>query len=172
MAKLPSEVLAHLEWLGFVQPTGLVVSAPAMVRAGAILNRNDQEGQRLLRAAVVGTEEDAGEDAAPRLADFSTFSKDVLGWRWSPKGYAGTKDAPIPDELHVHLPAAKSPGEKTVQPLATGKVDCAHRGALQPAVGQRAWYTRNCVSGRHCRTLWPLAQAASAVGLAYPSRAR
>jgi len=104
MAKLPSEVLAHLEWLGFVQPTGLVVSAPAMVRAGAILNRNDQEGQRLLRAAVVGTEEDAGEDAAPRLADFSTFSKDVLGWRWSPKGYAGTKDAPIPDELHVHLP--------------------------------------------------------------------
>ena len=28
----------HLEWLGFIQPNGLVVSAPALVKAGAILN--------------------------------------------------------------------------------------------------------------------------------------
>ena len=25
---------AHLEWLGFIQPNGLVVSAPALVKAG------------------------------------------------------------------------------------------------------------------------------------------
>ena len=36
MAKLDPQILAHLEWMGFVQPTGLVVSAPALVRAGAI----------------------------------------------------------------------------------------------------------------------------------------
>ena len=30
---------AHLEWLGFIQPNGLLVSAPALVKAGAILNR-------------------------------------------------------------------------------------------------------------------------------------
>jgi hypothetical protein len=32
--KLDPEVVAHLEWHGFVRPTGLVVSAPALVRAG------------------------------------------------------------------------------------------------------------------------------------------
>ena len=29
MAKIDPEVLAHLEWIGFVGPTGLVVSALA-----------------------------------------------------------------------------------------------------------------------------------------------
>jgi hypothetical protein len=48
MAKVDPEILAHLEWLGFVRPTGLVVSAPALVRAGAILGRRDAEGQQLL----------------------------------------------------------------------------------------------------------------------------
>ena len=44
MARLDPAVVAHLEWLGFVQPTGLVVSATALVRAGAILDRSDIEG--------------------------------------------------------------------------------------------------------------------------------
>ncbi|MDM7916535.1 MAG: hypothetical protein QUU85_14920 [Candidatus Eisenbacteria bacterium] len=47
MAKIDPQILAHLQWLGFVQPTGLVVSAPALVRAGAILDSRDAEGQRL-----------------------------------------------------------------------------------------------------------------------------
>ena len=42
------------EWLGFIQPTGLVVSAIALVQAGAILNRRDIEGQRLLEECVEG----------------------------------------------------------------------------------------------------------------------
>ena len=46
MAKLDPQVLRHLEWIGFVQPSGLVVSGPALVRAGAILDRQDIEGQR------------------------------------------------------------------------------------------------------------------------------
>ncbi len=36
-SKLDPEIVAHLEWLGFVRPVGLVVSAPALVHAGAIL---------------------------------------------------------------------------------------------------------------------------------------
>ena len=56
MAKVDPQILAHLEWLGFVRPTGLVVSAPALVRAGAILDRRDAEGQRLFRACVVERE--------------------------------------------------------------------------------------------------------------------
>lgn len=100
MAKLDPEVLAHLEWLGFVQPTGLVVSAPALVRAGAILDRRDTAGQELLRSAL---NPDAPEDE-PAIANFEQFARAVLGWKFSPKGFAGTDDSPIPHELHVPLP--------------------------------------------------------------------
>ena len=106
MAKLDPQVAAHLEWIGFVRPTGLVVSAPALVRAGVILNRRDAEGQRLLRdCAVDRSNELAGEPAAPpRLPDFRSFAERVLGWNFSPKGYVGTPDAPIPADLEVPLP--------------------------------------------------------------------
>ncbi len=103
MAKLSPEILAHLEWLGFVQPTGLVVSAPAMVRAGAILNRNDQEGQRLLKTAIAEPAFEAKGEDEPHIEDFTDFATKVLGWRWSPNGFAGTKDQPIPDELRINL---------------------------------------------------------------------
>lgn len=103
MAKLDPQVLAHLEWLGFVQPTGLVVSAPALVRAGAILDRRDAEGQRLLRECLVEAP-DGGDEGAPVVSDFVEFASRVLGWSFSPKGYAGTEDEPIPPELEVALP--------------------------------------------------------------------
>jgi hypothetical protein len=64
MAQLDPEILAHLEWIGFVRPTGLVVSAPALVRAGAILDRRDGEGQRLLRECVKERPFDPKEGAA------------------------------------------------------------------------------------------------------------
>jgi hypothetical protein len=44
-------ILAHQEWLGYVQPTGLVVSIPSLIDASAFLNRNyGPEHQRLLSA--------------------------------------------------------------------------------------------------------------------------
>ena len=39
MAKDP-EQLAHQQWLGYVQPVGLVVSIPALLAAQAQVNRN------------------------------------------------------------------------------------------------------------------------------------
>jgi len=101
MAKLDPEILAHLEWIGFVKPTGLVVSAPALVRAGAILDRRDIEGQRLLRGCVEDRVFDINKDAAPHLPSFRAFAESVLGWSFSPKGYAGTAEGPIPPELEV-----------------------------------------------------------------------
>ncbi|HEX3534608.1 MAG TPA: DNA methyltransferase [Gemmatimonadaceae bacterium] len=101
MAKLDPEVLAHLEWIGFVRPTGLVVSAPALVRAGANLDRSDAESQRLLRAAVVDRTFSDKEAPAPFLPDFVTFARSVLGWSFSPNGYAGTEEGPIPAELEI-----------------------------------------------------------------------
>src|SRR6185295_16861748 len=105
MATLDPAIQAHLEWMGFVRPTGLVVSAPALVRAGAILDRRDTEGQRLLRACVGERTFDATEGAVPNLPDFRAFAESVLGWSFSPKGYAGTIERPIPIELEVPLSA-------------------------------------------------------------------
>jgi hypothetical protein len=113
MAKIDPAIQAHLEWIGFVQPTGLVVAAPALVRAGAILNRQDSEGQKLLRASLdtSSVAEGAGEGYGGgldytdgRIGDFSSFARSVLGWSFSPKGYAGTEENPIPAELEVNLP--------------------------------------------------------------------
>ena len=93
---------AHLEWIGFVRPTGLVVSAPALVRAGAILPR-DPEGQRLLRASVAERRFHPDREPEPWLPDFRAFASSVLGWNFSPKGYAGTAEYPIPPELETPL---------------------------------------------------------------------
>jgi hypothetical protein len=102
--KLDPEIVAHLEWIGFVRPTGLVVSAPALVRAGAILDRRDTEGQRLLRACVAERVFDPKEGPIPYLPEFRRFAESVLGWSFSPRGYAGTTECPIPTELDVPLP--------------------------------------------------------------------
>ena len=102
MPKRDPHIDAHLEWIGFVRPTGLVVSAPALVRAGAILPR-DPEGQRLLRACVAERRFHPDREPEPWLPDFRTFASSVLGWSLSPKGYAGTDDSPIPPELETPL---------------------------------------------------------------------
>jgi hypothetical protein len=139
MAKLDPEILAHLEWIGFVRPTGLVVSAPALVRAGAILDRRDVEGQHLLRGCLQGAAPNrAGErvatyvvgtaEAEPLLPDFRAFAESVLGWSFSPKGYAGTAELAIPTELELSLPDY---GE-TLRP------DFAVR-ELEPKDGASAW---------------------------------
>ena len=98
MAKPNRLVTDHLEWIGFVRPTGLVVSATALVKAGVILNRRDITGQKLLRECV------ENGDREPVLPDFPAFARTVLGWSFSPKGYAGTDEAPIPSDLELPLP--------------------------------------------------------------------
>jgi hypothetical protein len=125
--KIDPEILAHLEWIGFVRPTGLVVSAPALVRAGAILDRRDAEGQRLLRTCVAERVFDPKDGPEPYLPDFRTFSESILDWSFSPKGYAGTTESPIPAELEV--------------PLDTGEMlrpDFAVR-ELEPKEGASSW---------------------------------
>jgi hypothetical protein len=81
--KLDPEVLAHLEWLGFVRPIGLVVSAPALVRAGAILGRRDSEGQWLLRSCVEERTFDPKEGSDSCVRDFRRCSlkRDIQGFK-------------------------------------------------------------------------------------------
>ena len=92
MARPDPNVAAHLEWIGFVRPTGLVVSAPALVQAGVVLNRRDADGQQRLN-----------EWADSEQTDFRSFGETVLNWRFSPAGYAGTPEAPIPAELEMAI---------------------------------------------------------------------
>ena len=103
MAKPSRYVRDHLEWLGFIQPTGLVVSAHALEQVGAVLDRRDIEGQRLLNECVRERAFGASEEPAPYLPDFEAFARSVLGWRFSPSGYAGMDGSAIPPELEVSL---------------------------------------------------------------------
>ncbi|MBV6457222.1 MAG: hypothetical protein HONBIEJF_00329 [Fimbriimonadaceae bacterium] len=102
-SKADPRILDHLEWLGFVKPVGLVVSAPALVRAGAILNRRDTDGQCALRELIEQEMLDTKTGAEDVNLGFEPFAKEVLGWSFSPNGYAGTPESPIPEELSTQL---------------------------------------------------------------------
>src|SRR5260370_41650646 len=80
MAKDP-ELLAHQQWLGYLQPVGLVVTPPALLQAQAHVNTNiAPEHQRFLghvhEALVVGHPE-------PLLAikNLRALLLDVFGWQ-------------------------------------------------------------------------------------------
>jgi hypothetical protein len=68
------ELLAHREWLGYVQPVGVVVSPPALLAAQAYVNRNIAPVQRLLLDAVHDTVHGVA------LTDLRKFVTHVLGW--------------------------------------------------------------------------------------------
>lgn len=79
MVKDP-EQLAHQEWLGYVQPIGLVVSIPALLAAQAHINRNIvSDHQRFLNCLA----RDDHDQLIPELRDFAEFAEKVLGWRKS-----------------------------------------------------------------------------------------
>ncbi|MCG3134079.1 MAG: hypothetical protein HMLKMBBP_01365 [Planctomycetes bacterium] len=109
-SKVDPAVLAHLEWIGFVRPTGLVVSAPALVRAGAILERRDADGQRRLVSCLYGASEVrerapayGGGEVPPPIQDFRRFATDLLGWDLRLPSFAGTDLTPVPADLEVPL---------------------------------------------------------------------
>ena len=81
-----------------------MVSAPALIKAGAILNQQDAEGRVRLAGCLEEREIDASRGSELCLRDFRTFATRVLGWRFSPQGYAGTDEVPIPEDLQVPLP--------------------------------------------------------------------
>jgi hypothetical protein len=123
MAKADPQLQAHLDWISFLRRTGLVVSAPALVRAGAILDQRDAEGQRLLRASLGVADTARGGAAAEGdtcIRDFAAFARSVLGWSFSPKGFTGTREAPFPPELEVVLPDA---GERLRPDYAVRELD-------------------------------------------------
>lgn len=65
------ELRAHREWLGFLQPTGLLVSPHALAAGGVAPDRNIVAKQQVLQRLV---------DEEGRLRDFAALFTDVLDW--------------------------------------------------------------------------------------------
>ncbi|WP_414571611.1 Eco57I restriction-modification methylase domain-containing protein [Nostoc sp. CCY 9925] len=76
------EIRLHKEWLGFLQPVGLVVSPPALSAAQAVVNRNVVELQQTLQE--VARREPLSGDVGKEtfgIDDFPAFTINVLGWQ-------------------------------------------------------------------------------------------
>ena len=101
MARNP-ELLTHIEWLGYLQPVGLVVSPPALADAQAFPSKNIiPEHNRFLDMVDQVTLE--GEnDPQPAIREFPHFATQILGWE--PADLVGTAEGgPVPDSLEVTL---------------------------------------------------------------------
>jgi len=73
-----AELQAHREWLGYVQPVGVIVSPPALLAAQAYVNRNIAPLQQLLLDVV--------EDIPPyglTITNLPLFWSHTLRWRES-----------------------------------------------------------------------------------------
>lgn len=77
-----NELRVHLEWLGYAQPVGLVVTAPALVQAGVRPDKNIAGKQEQLKAIV-------GE--AHVIRDVKDFLIEFL--RWQPTDFREPTDA-------------------------------------------------------------------------------
>lgn len=106
MAKDPGTV-AHQQWLGYVQPEGLVVSIPALLDANARLNQNiAPEHNRFLQALPSNNGE-----PVPQISNFPEFVRAVFDWPLEDL-YGSSGSPPVPDSLQVTLPVYN----ETLQP--------------------------------------------------------
>jgi hypothetical protein len=94
---------AHKEWIGYLQPVGLVVSPHALVRAQAVVSEHVTEPQQRLRALA-------------RPFHLPTFVTEVLGWRETDLA-GGPGGPPLPDGL-AHPLTDERPYCKSTAPLA------------------------------------------------------
>lgn len=90
----PPEYRAHQEWLGYVQPVGLVVSIPALLNAEAYVQRNVAADHQRFLALLP---RDGDGQIVPQIPDFRVFAQEILGWE------SADLVAP-PDSLSVPLP--------------------------------------------------------------------
>ena len=91
-------IFAHQEWLGFVQPVGLVVSPAVMVDAQVVPDRNVAARQRDFTALL--ERDDARATARWRAPDLRRLLLDWLGWE---EGDLVDADAHR-DRLEIALP--------------------------------------------------------------------
>src|SRR4051795_8907740 len=94
------ELLTHLEWLGYLQPVGLVVSPPALVTAQAFPVKNIIPDHNRFLEVVEQVTLEGEADPRPAIRDFPRFATRVLDWE--PQDLAGTVEGePLPETLQV-----------------------------------------------------------------------
>ena len=87
----------HQEWLGYVQPVGLVVSVPALLAAQAHVTRNiGREHQQFLACLT--------EDETPALRSLADLTQHVFGWEAGDLVDLATADETDRQALEVQLP--------------------------------------------------------------------
>jgi N-6 DNA Methylase len=99
MARDPA-VLAHQEWLGYVQPSGLVVSIPAMLEANVRINANQGPEHRQFLEYFL---EDKDGEPIAMLGSFPEFAETVLGWQIGDL-YGAPGSGLLPESLEAALP--------------------------------------------------------------------
>ncbi|MGH7554599.1 MAG: type IIL restriction-modification enzyme MmeI, partial [Longimicrobiales bacterium] len=100
MAENP-ELRAHREWLGYVQPVGIVVSPPALVQAGAHVDRNIHAEQSRLEECVDWIALNGAANPVPIVTDLGRFFESVFGWE--PGDLRGGEGDALPADLEVNL---------------------------------------------------------------------
>jgi hypothetical protein len=115
----------HLAWLGYVQPDGLVVSAPALVDAQAIIDRAQLgDLQRRFSEHVTSlrlTGSDTG-DTEPAIENMQRLITGFLGWPYNLL-VGVDPSCPLPESLYVALPEFQEtlhPSWAVKNPKSTG----------------------------------------------------
>ena len=91
-------IFAHQEWIGFVQPVGLVVAPTVMVDAQVVPDRNISGRQRDF-CELLEEEEDDGATARWRAPDLRKLFLEYLGW-----DEGDLEDAEAYKKLEISLP--------------------------------------------------------------------
>ncbi|WP_437939469.1 Eco57I restriction-modification methylase domain-containing protein [Sorangium sp. So ce341] len=96
------ELRVHRDWIGLLQPVGLVVSPPALLAAQAFPDKNiAKEQQTLLALLTPPSQQSRRASDTPLLpVEFATLATQVLGW----KPNKLVPSAEFPDGLSVVLP--------------------------------------------------------------------
>ncbi|WP_051021057.1 type IIL restriction-modification enzyme MmeI [Synechococcus sp. PCC 6312] len=97
------DTFRHQEWLGLLQPVGLVVSPPALIKAQAVIDRAKLVDIQERLQAIVSTEaiSPQRDEGIAWIKDFPAFTQQVLNWM--PQDLVATAD--LPDNLSAVLPS-------------------------------------------------------------------
>ena len=133
---------AHQEWLGYVQPVGLVVSPLALVEAGVYVNSNiiprQQQFRDHLEDIEIHKDIVEGPSTTPAVMDFPALMQAVFGWEATDL----VSDARL-DTLEVVLPEYEETLRPTwavpeFEPEAAGKAT-SNNGAGQNEANAPQW---------------------------------
>jgi hypothetical protein len=97
------DILRHQEWLGLLQPVGLVVSPPALIKAQAVIDRGRLVDLQERLREVISTEAIPRhkDDGIAWIENFPAFAQKVLDW--VPQDLVPA--AELPDSLSAVLPS-------------------------------------------------------------------